>query len=77
MDGFNYDGMHLTAQLASGEKIDQPDPIRAPGQFTLEADYFADCVWSDREPKTGGAEGLRDMTAISRIYESAGLRLGG
>ena len=29
MDGFNYDGMHLTAQLASGEKIDQPDPIRA------------------------------------------------
>ncbi len=76
MDGFNYDGMHLTAQLASGEKIDQPDPIRAPGQFTLEADYFAGCVWNDREPKTGGAEGLRDMTAISRIYESAGLRLG-
>jgi predicted dehydrogenase len=76
MDGFNYDGMHLTAELVSGEKIDQPDPIRAPGQFTLEADYFADCVWNDRDPKTGGGEGLRDMTAISRIYESAGLRLG-
>jgi predicted dehydrogenase len=76
MDGFNYDGMHLTAQLASGEKVDRPDPVRAPGQFTLEADYFADCVWNDREPKTGGKEGLRDMTAISRIYESAGLRLG-
>ncbi|MFZ0498872.1 MAG: Gfo/Idh/MocA family oxidoreductase [Steroidobacteraceae bacterium] len=76
MDGFNYDGMHLTAQLGSGATIDQPDPIRAPGQFTLEADYFADCVWNDREPKTDGAEGLRDMTAISRIYESAGLRLG-
>jgi predicted dehydrogenase len=76
MDGFNYDGMYLTAQLASGEKIDQPDPVRAPGQFTLEADYFADCVRNDREPKTGGAEGLTDMAAISRIYESAGLRLG-
>lgn len=76
MDGFNYDGMHLTAGFVSGEKIDQPDPIRAPGQFTLEADYFADCVWNDREPRTGGDEGLRDMTAISRIYESAGLRLG-
>lgn len=76
MDGFNYDGMHLTAHLAGGEKIDQPDPIRAPGQFTREADYFANCVWHDRQPKTGGEEGLRDMTAISRIYASAGLRLG-
>ncbi|HEY6515462.1 MAG TPA: Gfo/Idh/MocA family oxidoreductase [Steroidobacteraceae bacterium] len=76
MDGFNYSGMHLTAQLASGESIDRPDPIREPGQFTLEADYFADCVWNDREPKTDGAEGVRDMTAISRIYASAGLRLG-
>ena len=76
MDGFNYSGMHLTAQLADGQMIDQPDPIREPGQFTLEADYFADCVWHDREPKTDGAEGLRDLTAISRIYESAGLRLG-
>lgn len=76
MDGFNYSGMHLTAELASGETLDIPDPVRAPGQFTAEADYFAGCVWNDREPKTDGEEGLRDMTAISRIYESAGLRLG-
>lgn len=76
MDGFNYSGMHLTAALASGEMLDIPDPVRAPGQFTAEADYFADCVWNRREPKTDGAEGLRDMTAISQIYESAGLRLG-
>jgi len=76
MDGFNYDGMHLTAQLADGKSLDIPDPIPAPRQFTAEADYFADCVWKNREPKTDGEEGLRDMTAISRIYESAGLRLG-
>lgn len=76
MDGFNYSGMHLTAQLANKELIDIPDPISAPRQFTIEADYFADCVWHNREPKTDGEEGLRDMTAISRIYESAGLRLG-
>jgi predicted dehydrogenase len=76
MDGFNYSDMHLTALLASGETIDQPDPISAPKQFTAEADYFARCVWDNREPKTGGEEGLQDMTAISRIYESAGLRLG-
>lgn len=76
MDGFNYSGMHLTAGLASGKTLDIPDPVREPGQFTLEADYFARCVWNNREPKTGGEEGLRDMTAISQIYESAGLRLG-
>ncbi|HEV2267906.1 MAG TPA: Gfo/Idh/MocA family oxidoreductase [Steroidobacteraceae bacterium] len=76
MDGFNYSGMHLTALLASGEMLDRPDPIAAPRQFTAEADYFADCVWNNREPKTGGEEGLRDMTAIARIYQSAGLRLG-
>jgi len=76
MDGFNYSGMHLTALLAGGEKLDQPDPVREPGQFTAEADYFADCVWNNRQPKTDGAEGLRDMVAIARIYESAGLRLG-
>ena len=76
MNGFNYSGMHLTAGLASGEQLDLPDPVREPGQFTAEADYFAGCVWNGREPKTDGAEGLRDMVAISRIYESAGLRLG-
>lgn len=76
MDGFNYSGMHLRAGLANGQTIDQPDPVRAPGQFTAQADYFAHCVWDNREPKTDGEEGLRDMTAISRIYESAGLRLG-
>ena len=76
MDGFNYSGMHLTAHLASGENIDQPDPVAEPRQFTTQADYFADCVWNNRQPKTDGLEVLRDMTAISRIYESAALRLG-
>ena len=76
MNGFNYSGMHLTAFLDGGKTLDIPDPVAEPGQFTLEADYFADCVWNNREPKTNGEEGLRDMVAISRIYESAGLRLG-
>jgi predicted dehydrogenase len=76
MDGFNYSGMHLTGSLASGETIDIPDPVSAPRQFTAEADYFAACVWNNSEPKTDGEEGLRDMTAISQIYQSAGLRLG-
>jgi predicted dehydrogenase len=69
---FPYQGMRLTGSL-DGQPFDMPDPQNAPWQFTAEADYFADCVWNDREPKTDGAEGLRDMTYISEIYKSAGL----
>ncbi len=70
---FPYQGIHLTGRLAGDQAIDMPDPQRDPAQFTTEADYFADCVWNDREPKTDGEEGLRDMTCMSQIYKSAGL----
>jgi predicted dehydrogenase len=70
---FPYQGMHLTGRLSGDQAVDMPDPWRDPAQFTAEADYFADCVWNDREPKTDGEEGLRDMTYISQIYKSAGL----
>jgi predicted dehydrogenase len=70
---FNYDGMHLTAQL-DGQTIDEPEAEQDPRDFTRQADYFADCVWSNREPKTDGEEGLRDTMLMSQIYQSAGLR---
>ncbi|HTV81552.1 MAG TPA: Gfo/Idh/MocA family oxidoreductase [Acidobacteriaceae bacterium] len=70
---FPYQGMHLTGSLAGDQTIDMPDPQHDPAQFMAEADYFADCVWNDREPKTDGEEGLRDMSYISEIYKSAGL----
>jgi predicted dehydrogenase len=70
---FNYDGMHLTAQL-DGQTIDEPEAEHDPRDFTRQADYFADCVWSNREPKTDGEEGLRDTMLMSQIYQSAGLR---
>lgn len=69
---FPYQGMHLTGSL-DRQPLDVPDPWQDPRQFTEEADYFADCVWNDREPKTDGEEGLRDMTYISEIYKSAGV----
>jgi predicted dehydrogenase len=70
---FPYQGVHLTGSLAGDQPFDMPDPQHDPAQFTTEADYFADCVWNDREPKTDGEEGLRDMTYMSQIYKSAGL----
>lgn len=71
---FPYQGMHLTARLANGQMLDMPDPQKGPAQFTTQADYFADCVWNNREPKTDGQEGLRDTILMSQIYESAGLK---
>ena len=71
---FPYNGMRLTAHLQDGQDLDMPDPQKDPAQFTTQADYFADCVWNNREPKTDGQEGLRDMTYISQIYEAAGMK---
>jgi predicted dehydrogenase len=68
---FNYDGIHLTGRTPSGP-IDEVDPGKAPYQFTIEADHFADCVRNNTEPKTPGEEGLKDMLAIEAIYRVAG-----
>jgi predicted dehydrogenase len=67
---FNYDNVHLSGQLAGGEKLemmpDEPDPV----QFLREADYMADCILQNQEPKTSGREGLRDMELMAQIYRS-------
>jgi len=71
---FSYDKMHLTAHTADGQDIDMPEEEHDPVDFRKQADYFADCVWNNKEPKTDGQEGLRDMTYISQIFQSAGLK---
>ena len=67
---FNYDKLHLSAEFEGGERVefapDDPDPM----QFLREADHMADCILQNREPKTPGQEGLRDMQLIARIYRS-------
>lgn len=68
---FNYDGLHLAGVTTNGY-IDVPMTSKAPYQFTLEADHFADCVHNNTEPKTGGEEGLKDMLAMEAIYKAAG-----
>ena len=71
---FPYQGMRLQAHSWDGMDLDMPDAQKDPAQFTTQADYFADCVWNNREPKTDGQEGLRDMTYMSQIYEAAGMK---
>lgn len=73
---FGYQGLHLKAEIQGQSPIDEPNPDRDPSQFVREADYFADCVFNDKEPKTDGQEGLRDMQLIADIYKSCGRTMG-
>ncbi|HEX3435624.1 MAG TPA: Gfo/Idh/MocA family oxidoreductase, partial [Pseudacidobacterium sp.] len=70
---FGYQGQQLTASFNDKTSIDEPNPATDPSHFIKEADYFADCIFKNQEPKSDGEEGLRDMEWMSRIYQSCGL----
>ncbi|MBV8807147.1 MAG: Gfo/Idh/MocA family oxidoreductase [Acidobacteriaceae bacterium] len=73
---FSYEGIHLKAQIHGESPIEMQEPGKDPDQFVREADYFADCVFQNKEPKTNGEEGLRDMRYMSEILKSGGRTLG-
>ncbi len=73
---FSYEGIHLKAEIKGQPPIDQPSTYKDPAQFVTEADYFADCVFTNKQPKSDGEEGLRDMRYTAEIYKSAGRALG-
>lgn len=68
---FFYDGLHVRGQ-AGGRPIDELSAGKAPYQFTIEAEHFADCIRNDTQPRSPGEEGLKDMLAIEAIYKAAG-----
>lgn len=39
--------------------------------FASEMEHFSQCILEDKEPLTPGEEGLKDVKAITAIYESA------
>ena len=67
---FNYDQPHLTAQFDKGAAEDLGSTDADPMQFLREADHLAECIVQNKEPKTPGQEGLRDMQLIAQIYRS-------
>jgi predicted dehydrogenase len=73
LPAFGYQGLHLTAELADHKTLDDLSPERDPAHFVRQSDYFADCIWNDKTPKSDGEEGLRDMALMSEIYKAAGL----
>ena len=66
---FAYEGQHLMAVMDGGPPINEPSSFRDPGCFVREADHFAECIFSNREPGPNGTEGLRDMRLIAAIYK--------
>jgi predicted dehydrogenase len=73
---FGYQGIHLTAHLRGEPPVDDLNPAKDPAQFVREADYFAECVEQNKEPKSDGEEGLRDLQYMASIYKSCGRTLG-
>jgi predicted dehydrogenase len=69
---WGYDGIRLVARIQGEPPVDTPNPEKHPAQFVREADHFAECIFQNKEPKTAGEEGLRDMKLITEIYRSCG-----
>jgi predicted dehydrogenase len=77
LNGFGYQGIHLTAKLNGALKgepslqVDDLEKDKDPAQFKVESDYFSKCILSKTTPIPSGEEGLRDMALMRKIYESA------
>jgi predicted dehydrogenase len=73
-EAFSYEGLRLTANLGGHPTdpptMDEPNRERDPSHFVREADHFAACILHNKEPKSPGEEGLRDMKLMMQIYDS-------
>ena len=67
---FPYQGIHLTGKAAGQQPLEISFNNPSPRQFATQADYFSKCILENKEPKTGGEEGLRDERIITAIYKS-------
>jgi predicted dehydrogenase len=63
-----YSGLRMW--IERGNDIDQKD-LPEVDHFAAEMDHMSDCVMQNRQPLTPGEEGLRDISLIQAVYESA------
>ena len=69
---FGYHGSKLRyTKLMDGKDTEITPSIEEKDQFALEMDHMAACVREDKQPHTGGEEGLQDQRIIEAIYKSA------
>ena len=71
-NAFAYRGqrMRISKRDGANESVTELR-LAAKNQFTLEIDHFAGCILDGKEPKSGGAEGVRDHVLMEAIYQSA------
>jgi glucose-fructose oxidoreductase len=63
-----YEGNKLTLQTEKGR---QEVKVKERSQFSAEMDHFSQSLMENRDPKTPGEEGLRDIRIMQAIYQSA------
>lgn len=74
-NAYPYKGQRLTLRRAiDSRETETLIEVSAKDQFALELDHMAECVLEDKQPKTPGEEGLRDMRLMEAIYKSADQR---
>ena len=64
----SYSGLRM--KINRGNTLEQPS-LAVTDQFAVEMDHMSACVMQDKQPLTPGEEGLRDLTIMMAIYESA------
>jgi predicted dehydrogenase len=64
----------LSYQNLSMRKVIKGKPelveVKQINHFAAEFDHMSECVMHDKEPKTPGEEGLKDLKVIEAIYEA-------
>ena len=71
-NAFAYTGHRLTIRHRDGmaESADERQ-LEAKNQFALEIDHMAECIRTNRKPRTPGEEGVQDHKLMEAIYRSA------
>jgi len=64
----DYYEHNLELKLEDGTKTVK---IKEGNQFAAEIDHLSECILENKNPKTPGEEGLRDVKYMQAIYESA------
>ena len=67
---YSYEGLRLKINASGKPAGDDTVPDANPQQFLREADHLAECIRSNKPPKSAGEEGLRDIRIMEAIYRS-------
>ena len=71
---FPYQGLKLVVARKSehGEHEERREvDLGQKNHFALEMDHMAECVKTNKQPRTPGEEGMQDQRIITALYQAA------